>query len=101
MQVLTHFPLLKALGWALFDSLWQMAALWLLYSMLIAVFHAAAARIRHGLALLTIGLGTIWTGVPFFAALFFPDSDYSSWLPFLSPAQAAPGWLWHTSRTFM
>jgi hypothetical protein len=34
MQVLTQFPLLKALGWALFNSLWQMAFLWLLYHLL-------------------------------------------------------------------
>jgi beta-lactamase regulating signal transducer with metallopeptidase domain len=101
MQVLTHFPILKALGWALFDSLWQMAALWLLYSLLMAVFHAAAARIRHGLALLSIGLGTIWTGITFFAILLFPDSGNDAWLPFLSPGPSAPGWWWHTSRAFM
>ena len=98
---MTHSPLLKALGWALFDSLWQMAALWLLYSVLMAIFHAAAARIRHGLALLTIGLGAIWTGITFFAVLLSPDGGEGAWLPFLSPAQSAPGWWWNTSRAFM
>jgi Zn-dependent protease with chaperone function len=101
MQVLTHFPLLKALGWALFNSLWQMAALWLLYSLLMAVFHATAARIRHGLALLFLGIGALWTGITFFAATLFPDTGNSFCLPFLFPAQSTPGWFWQTSRSFM
>ena len=59
MQVLTQFPLLKALGWALFNSLWQMAFLWLLYNLLSSIFHTSAARIRHGLALVLLSIGTI------------------------------------------
>ncbi|HET6254802.1 MAG TPA: M56 family metallopeptidase [Puia sp.] len=101
MQVLTHFPLLKALGWALFNSLWQMAAIWLLYCLLIAVFHSAAARIRHGLALLFLSTGALWTGISFFAALLLPENGNTFWLPFLSPAQSIPGWFWQTSRAFM
>jgi beta-lactamase regulating signal transducer with metallopeptidase domain len=101
MQVLTHFPLLKALGWALFNSLWQMAALWLLYSLLMAIFHATAARIRHGLALVFLSIGALWTGVTFFAAALFPDNGNSFWLTFLSPAQSIPGWFWQTSRSLM
>ena len=101
MQVLTHSPLLKALGWALFDSLWQMAALWLLYSLLMAIFSSAAARIRHRLALLLLSIGACWTGITFFEALFFPDNSSISWLPLLSPARSAPGWFWQTSRSFI
>src|SRR5579863_8337083 len=101
MQVLTQFPLLKALGWALFNSLWQMAALWLLYALLMAIFYSTAARIRHRLALSLLGLGAGWTGVTFFAILFFGDAGANTWLPLLSPAQYAPGWFWQTSRTFM
>jgi Zn-dependent protease with chaperone function len=101
MQVLTHFPLLKALGWALFNSLWQMAALWLLYSFLVAVFHASAARIRHGLALLFLSIGALWTGVTFFAAALFPDNGNSFRLPFPLPAQSSRGWFWQTGLSFM
>jgi len=101
MQVLTHFPLLKALGWALFNSLWQMAALWLLYSLLLAIFHAMAARIRHGLALVFLSIGVLWTGVTFLAATFFPDNGNSFWLPSLSPAQSTQGWFWQISRSLM
>jgi beta-lactamase regulating signal transducer with metallopeptidase domain len=102
MPVLTHFPLLKALGWALFNSLWQMAALWLLYSLLMAIFHKTASRTRHYLALLFLGIGTIWSGVTFGTALLFPANPVSFWLPALSPARsAAPGWFWQNSRTFI
>lgn len=101
MQVLTHFPILKALGWALFNSLWQMAALWLVYSLIVAIFRPAAARVRHGLALLLLNIGALWTGITFFTAFLFPDNGNAFWLPFLSPAQSAGGWLWQTSRVFM
>lgn len=101
MQVLTHFPLLKSLGWALFDSLWQMAALWLLYSLLMAVFRPAASRIRHGLALWALGIGTVWTGVTFLTAAFFPQTGGDAWLGFLSPSQFTGGWFLGSFRTYM
>jgi Zn-dependent protease with chaperone function len=101
MPVLTHFPLLKALGWALFNSLWQMAALWLLYCLLMAIFHKTPSRTRHHLALLFLGIGTSWSGVTFGTAVLFPANPVSFWLPALSPAQAAPGWFWQNSRTFI
>src|SRR5580658_9615262 len=99
MQVLTHFPLLKALGWALFNSLWQMAALWLLYSLIIAIFHTAAARLRHGLALLFLNIGAFWTGVTFLVTSLYPDNGNPTLLTFLSPGQFTPAWLWQTSRS--
>jgi beta-lactamase regulating signal transducer with metallopeptidase domain len=101
MQVLTHFPLLKALGWALLNSLWQMAALWLLYNLIIAIFRNAAASIRHGLALLLLSIGAGWTGVTFLAAALFPDNGNAAWLSFLSPGHSTPAWFWQTSRSFM
>src|ERR1700722_4859818 len=101
LQVLTHFPLLKALGWALFDSLWQMAALWLLYCLLMTVFHSAAAFIRHRLALLLLGIGAGWTGVTFFDALLFPAGNSIDWLPLLSLSHSTTAWIWQTGRTIM
>src|SRR5579863_8050363 len=101
MQVLTHLPLLKALGWALFNSLWQMAALWLLYRLLIAIFHTAAANIRHGLALWFLNIGALWTGISFIAASLFPDNGNPAWLSLLSPGHSTPGWFWQTSRSVL
>ena len=102
MSVLTQFPLLKALGWALFNSLWQMAFLWLLYSLLSSIFSTSAARIRHGLALVLLSIGTLWSVLTFLTAWLFPDNHVQApWLPFLSPAQSAPGWFWQTGRALM
>lgn len=102
MQLLTQFPLLKALGWALFNSLWQMAFLWLLYILLSSIFALSAARVRHGLALILLTIGTAWWAITFVSAWLVPDSDVRMpWLAFLSPAQTAPGWLWQTCRSFL
>ncbi len=91
MQLLTQSLLLKALGWALFNSLWQMALLWLLYSILILLFNPVA-RIRHGLALLLLAIGTVWSGVTLIGAWFFPDAAaMGDWM----------GWLWLTIRPVM
>jgi beta-lactamase regulating signal transducer with metallopeptidase domain len=101
MQVLTHFPILKALGWALFNSLWQMAALWLVYVLLMAAFRKTAARIRHGIALLSLGAGACWALVTFCTAWLFPDNDVAAWSPFLSPGHPAAGWFWQTSHSLV
>src|ERR1700722_14622082 len=58
MDGFTQSALLKALGWSLFDSLWQMALLWLLYMILQSVFSKMASHSRHGLAFLLICAGT-------------------------------------------
>ena len=101
MQDLTHFPLLKALGWALFNSLWQMAVLWLLYASCSAVFLTMAARIRHGLALVFLSIGALWTGVTFLAATFFPDNDNSFSDALLFPGTTTEDWFWQISRSFI
>jgi beta-lactamase regulating signal transducer with metallopeptidase domain len=101
MHLLTQSPLLKALGWALFDSLWQMALLWLLYSLLIFVFSQIAAGIRHGLAVMLISLGAFWSGATFVAIWCRPQQDHwitGSWLNLLPVTQQ--GRLWQISRFF-
>jgi beta-lactamase regulating signal transducer with metallopeptidase domain len=101
MHLLTQSPFLKALGWALFDSLWQMALLWLLYSLLIFVFSQIAAGIRHGLALMLVSLGAFWSGATFIAACCWPLRDHwitGSWLNLLPATQY--GRLWQASRFF-
>lgn len=101
MHFLSQSPLLKALGWALFDSLWQMALLWLLYSLLIFVFSQIAAGIRHGLALMLISLGAFWSGATFIAACCWPHPGHwttDAWLNLLPVTQQ--GRLWQASRYF-
>jgi beta-lactamase regulating signal transducer with metallopeptidase domain len=101
MHLLTQSPLLKALGWALFDSLWQMALLWLLYSLFILVFSQIAAGIRHGLALMLVSLGAFWSGATFIAAWCWPHQDHwitGSWLNL--PPATQDGRLWQVNRFF-
>ena len=70
MQLLTHSALLKALGWSLFNSLWQMALLWLSYRILLSIFRTASAHARHSLALLFVGVGTASSLISFFYLFF-------------------------------
>lgn len=51
---------LKALGWSLLDSLWQMGILWLLYLTFTANGKKFTAHQRHSLALLSLAGGSLW-----------------------------------------
>ena len=81
MHFLTQSPLLNALGWALFNSLWQMALLWLCYNLFILIFNNIAAHIRHGLALLCLGIGTIWFAVTLITAWSSPEAQATAYWP--------------------
>ncbi|HLI94220.1 MAG TPA: M56 family metallopeptidase [Puia sp.] len=96
MQVLTHFPILKALGWALVNSMWQMAALWVIYALFVTAFQNAA--VRHRFALLLLGAGALWTTASFVAAWLFPGSSGAFFLSILSPGQPAAGGFWQNTR---
>jgi beta-lactamase regulating signal transducer with metallopeptidase domain len=73
MHLLTQSALLRALGWSLLNSLWQMAFLWFVYVCLINIFRRTSAHIRHGLAILLLGAGTGWTVISFFNAFLSAD----------------------------
>src|SRR5688500_6915606 len=60
MSLLNQSAFLKALGWSLIDSLWQMAVLWLLYILLTANGKRFLAKQRHTLALFSIAGGFTW-----------------------------------------
>ncbi|MHA4807722.1 M56 family metallopeptidase [Flavitalea flava] len=86
MHLFTQSPLLKALGWSLLNSLWQMAGLWFLYGLLSLVFSKATANARHGLALLLLGMGTFLSGYTFISAYFFPEKSGTFFLGLASEA---------------
>lgn len=60
MNLVNQSAFLKALGWSLLDSLWQMGVLWLIYVLLTANGKKFTARQRHSLALLSLAGGTLW-----------------------------------------
>src|SRR5688572_18821980 len=51
---------LKALGWSLLDSIWQMGILWLIYLVLTGKGKKYSSLLRHNLALLSLAGGTLW-----------------------------------------
>ena len=67
-------PFLKALGWALLNSIWQFGVMWLLFWTLTAVLKKSTAAVRHTLALCLLGAGSIW----FLAGLSWKYYSYPS-----------------------
>lgn len=66
---------LQALGYSIANSLWQMAILWLLYSLITAVLKPAASR-KYTLAVILQSIGFIW----FIVTLNFYYGQYSQLL---------------------
>lgn len=60
MNFLYQSAFLKALGWALLNSLWQMALLWLVYMALTMNGKKWLSRQRHSIALLSLAGGSLW-----------------------------------------
>ena len=90
MSLLTQSALLRALGWSLFNSLWQMSLLWATFHLFLLIFNRLSARSRHGLALFLLTVGAGWSGLSFFEAWFFPESipHGSQWFSSVVPTAA-------------
>lgn len=74
MALLGQSAFLKALGWALLNSIWQMAILWLVYLLLSASLRKQlTAHIKHSLSLLLLAMGSLW----FAFTLAFKYFEYS------------------------
>lgn len=89
MHLLTQSTLLRALGWSLLNSLWQMAFLWLAYVFFTNIFRRTSASVRHGLAVFLLGAGTVWAAVSFFNAFLSPggmEQSYQLGIPYFSQA---------------
>ena len=95
MHLLTQSALLRALGWTLFSSLWQMSLLWACYHFFVLIFRHAPSRARHNMALLLLTTGTVWSAITFVTNWFGPDS-YRAAIP--DPSQDAPALLLRTGH---
>lgn len=60
MNMLVQSAFLKALGWSLLDSMWQMGVLWILYLLLTNNGKRFQPARRHLLALLSLAGGALW-----------------------------------------
>ncbi|HYC27682.1 MAG TPA: M56 family metallopeptidase, partial [Chitinophagaceae bacterium] len=76
MALLGQSAFLKALGWALLNSIWQMAALWVIYLILSASLRKQlTAHVKHSLSILLLGTGSLWFALTLAVKYF----DYSSY----------------------
>ena len=64
---------LQSLGWALLNSLWQMALLWLIYQIITSIYKSAKSSFRSSLASFLL-----ITGFAFFIYTFFSNYNDSS-----------------------
>ena len=60
MNELYQSPILNALGWAIAGSFWQMGLLWLIHQIVFVIPFRQKPGIKHGSAVLLLGIGTIW-----------------------------------------
>lgn len=75
MALLGQSAFLKALGWALLNSIWQMAALWVIYMILSATLRKQlTAHVKHSLSILLLGAGSLWFALTLAVKYF----DYSA-----------------------
>jgi beta-lactamase regulating signal transducer with metallopeptidase domain len=60
MNFFAGSPFLKALGWALLNSIWQFGIMWLLFWILTASLRKLTAAARHTLSVYLLTAGSIW-----------------------------------------
>jgi beta-lactamase regulating signal transducer with metallopeptidase domain len=82
MYLLDQSILLKMLGWVLFNSLWQMLLLWMLYMIVTGGGKKFTAAIRHSLALFLLGSGSIWFVCSLMANFFSNDFSQQAAISF-------------------
>ncbi len=65
MTVLSQSNFLQAIGWAVLNSLWQMALLWVVYQLITAIFKIKGSSQRSALASFLLFAGFCWFLVTF------------------------------------
>lgn len=60
MHFFTRSPWIMALGSSLINSLWQMALVWLVFTLITATYKRFSASARHALAIACLSLGSGW-----------------------------------------
>ncbi|HMR92092.1 MAG TPA: M56 family metallopeptidase [Chitinophagaceae bacterium] len=93
MGTLNQSDFLQALGWAVLNSLWQMALLWILYQLIFLCFNQARPGFKASLASLFLFAGFGWFIATFISLLYsFSWSGYD-FSGFLSPDTVQQSWL--------
>ena len=74
---------LQALGWAVLNSLWQMALLWVVYQLVTAIFRTAKSSQKSTLATTLLFAGFAWFILTFFVILADTSSAHSGYSTFI------------------
>ena len=75
MALLGQSAFLKALGWALLNSIWQMGLLWVMFLLLTACMRKMTAQMKHSLAVILLGTGFCWFAITL-AGEYFTYSEH-------------------------
>jgi bla regulator protein blaR1 len=98
MTALGQSNFLQALGWAVLNSLWQMALLWVIYQLITGIFRSARSSQKSTLAtgLLLAGFG--WFAFTFFSILANSSSHeaIASGFVNINGNQQLDNWLYQT-----
>lgn len=89
---------LQALGWAVLNSLWQMALLWVVYQLITAIFRTAKSSQKSSLATILLFAGFAWFVFTFFAILADVSSAHSGYSSFIliNSNKEVNNWLYTT-----
>src|SRR5438045_6840549 len=70
LTALQHSPFLQSLGWAIANSLWQAAALWIAYLLVNGIYKGSSAKFKNNLSTILLSSAFIWFCVTFFNKYF-------------------------------
>lgn len=81
MAAISQLNFLQALGWALINSLWQMALLWVIYNLFLSFFTKIKAVNKTTLAAFLVIIGFGWFLFTFINSFLFNDANdfYNKW----------------------
>ncbi len=70
LPALQNSPFLQSLGWAIANSLWQAAALWIAYIFISGIYKGASAKFKNNLSTILISSTFVWFCITFFNKYF-------------------------------
>ena len=70
LTALQHSPFLQSLGWAIANSLWQAAALWIAYLLVSGVYRNASAKFKNNLSTILLSSAFAWFCITLFTKYF-------------------------------
>lgn len=74
MDAISRSNLLQSIGWSVFNSLWQMALLWIAYQLIVSIFRIKRSSHKGALAASFLFAGFAWFVITFLALVSGNDN---------------------------